>query len=297
MLLTASYLSNNAVMKIIFFIFFILNVFSSTATTLVDTIYINRGVLIAIDGSQFPYLAYNSTPIFQAENTRLMLDAGDTMKLTLVNMDTAAHGFDIKTAGNYKTTIPALSTRNVSFTFLLPGAFIYYDFSEANRYMGLAGMIVVKDKSSSISCFYWNMKEHQKSFNVNVSQGLPVDWSTYYPDYFTINGRSNPKINDDVNARVTGKIGDTIHIYMVNSGQSLHSIHYHGYHSEIIYSSKFPSHVGRLKDTYAIHAMEVVVVELIPDKVGEYPVHDHNLVAVSGGKMYPNGMFLTMLIE
>ena len=127
--------------------------------------------------------------------------------------------------------------------------------------------------------------------------GNTVDWTTYYPDYFTINGNSNPHINADASARVVGNVGDTINIYMVNTGQSLHSIHFHGYHSEILDSSKFPNHIGRSKDTFGIHSMELVVVQMIPHQVGEYPVHDHNLVAVSGGNIYPNGMFLTMLIQ
>jgi FtsP/CotA-like multicopper oxidase with cupredoxin domain len=141
------------------------------------------------------------------------------------------------------------------------------------------------------------MKDHQKSYNMDLSQGFSVDWSDYYPNYFTVNGASNPHINADTNARVVGSVGDTIKIYMVNTGQSIHSMHFHGYHSKIVYSSKYSSHISRIKDTFPVHSMEVVIIELIPDQVGEYPVHDHNLVAVSGGNIYPNGMFVTILIE
>ncbi len=77
----------------------------------------------------------------------------------------------------------------------------------------------------------------------------------------------------------------------------IHSLHFHGYHLKIVFSSKTPSNVGRLKDTFPVHSMESIILELIPDQVGEYPVHDHNLVAVSGGNIYPNGMFLTLLIQ
>ena len=70
-----------------------------------------------------------------------------------------------------------------------------------------------------------------------------------------------------------------------------------GYHLEIISSSENESHEGRSKDTFPIKSSQSMILELIPDKTGEYPVHDHNLVAVSGGGIYPNGMFLTMLIE
>jgi len=52
-----------------------------------------------------------------------------------------------------------------------------------------------------------------------------------------------------------------------------------------------------MKDTFPVYSMETVVLELVPNQVGEYPVHDHNLVAVSGASMYPNGMFLTLLID
>lgn len=255
--------------------------------------------MMAVDSTNIPYFAFNSTPLFDKENERLMIDIGDTMVLTVVNTDTISHGFDIKGNLNIATIIPAFETTVVTFSFPEEGAHIYYDHSasEAFRYMGLGGMIVVKNPNSTGSRFYWNMKEHQKSFNENLNQGLSVDWMTYYPDYFTINGNSNPHINSDPNARVVGQVGDTIHIYMVNTGQSIHSLHFHGYHAEVLYSSKFPNHVGRLKDTFGLHSMEIVIVEMIPHQIGEYPVHDHNLVAVSGGNIYPNGMFLTMLIE
>jgi FtsP/CotA-like multicopper oxidase with cupredoxin domain len=179
------------------------------------------------------------------------------------------------------------------------GTFIYYDplLEEDYRYMGLGGMIVVLNPNSSAQNFYWNLKEHQPSYNDDIYNGLAADWSAYYPTYFTLNGNSNPHINDDESARVVGNVGDTLHVYMVNTGSSIHSIHYHGYHAEIIESTKFPSHVGRNKDTFAIYSMEIVVVELVPFQTGEYPVHDHNLVAVSGGNVYPNGMFLTIRIE
>ncbi|MFT7604741.1 MAG: FtsP/CotA-like multicopper oxidase with cupredoxin domain [Saprospiraceae bacterium] len=286
-------------LKVVFLMAGFFCAIQSYATLIEDTVYINRGVMMTVDSTNIPYFAFNSTPLFEKENTRLILNIGDTMVLTVVNMDTLAHGFDIKGNIGIATNISALEIAIVSFSYQAEGAHIYYDHSasETFRYMGLGGMIVVKNPNVSASRFYWNMKEHQKSFNEDINQGLTVDWTTYYPDYFTINGNSNPHINTDANARVVGNVGDTIHIYMVNTGQSLHSIHFHGYHAKIIYSSKFPNHNGRLKDTFGIHSMEIIVIEMIPHQIGEYPVHDHNLVAVSGGNFYPNGMFLTTLIE
>jgi hypothetical protein len=43
--------------------------------------------------------------------------------------------------------------------------------------------------------------------------------------------------------------------------------------------------------------MQALLLEMVPDKPGRYAVHDHNLVAVSGGGIHPNGMFLIMEIQ
>ena len=291
--------ANSNLLKVALFVLGNVCAMHSFATTIQDTVFINRGQMMAVDSTYIPYFAFNSSSIFNKENSRLIFDTGDTMELTVINTDSLPHGFDIKNSPNIDSVIPANSFAVISFSFDEDGAHIYYDhtFSEGFRYMGLGGMIVSKNASANVQRFYWNMKEHQKEYNETLDQGLAVNWDEYYPEYFTINGNSNPHINTDPIARVVGSVGDTIHIYMVNTGQSLHSIHFHGYHSTIINSTKFPNHVGRSKDTFGVHSMEAVVVELVPDQVGEYPVHDHNLVAVSGGNIYPNGMFLTLLID
>ena len=272
---------------------------SAFAANVDETVYINRGVLTTVDLATMPYFAFNDSATFNQENSRILIDFNDVLTLTIVNTDTTDHAFDVTDYSGAFTLIPANSTVQVVLTFTQAGAHIFYDPSAGGKYayMGLAGMIAVKNPALSSTDFYWNIKEHQKSFNDDLNQGITVDWTNYYPRYFTINGKSNPAINADANARVTGNVGDTLHIYMVNSGHSIHSIHFHGYHAKIIYSSRFPNHVGRSKDTFPVYSMETVVLELVPDKVGEYPVHDHNLVAVSGANLYPNGMFLTLLID
>jgi hypothetical protein len=258
-----------------------------------DTVYINRGAFTAFNGDQFAYLAFNSTAVFHPENSRFVLGLEDTLVLRVINNDNVAHGFAVKNTA-INALLPAGDSSTISFSSAISTCVIYYDPTMDYAYLGLAGMFVVTDHLTN---FFWNMKEHQQAWNDSIAAGGIVDWNAYDPDYFTINGRSNPDINTDTNARVTGSVGDTIHIYMVNTGKSLHSIHFHGYHCTIIASSKFPAHVGRSKDTFPVYSMEIVGLELVPDQVGEYPVHDHNLVAVSGGGMYPNGMFLTLLIE
>jgi FtsP/CotA-like multicopper oxidase with cupredoxin domain len=263
------------------------------ANTISDTLFINRGIFTTITASQFDYLAFNNTSLFSNENHRLIVPIGDTLQLTVINNDTIVHGFAIKnTTINFILGIGISNTISFSNNFASP--FIYYDPLPNHRYLGLAGMVVFTNSSHN---YYWNIKEHQASWNDSITAGNSVNWNNYYPNYFTINGKSNPDINIDTAARVTGNLGDTLYIYMVNTGQSIHSIHFHGYHSEIVFSSYNDAHVGRIKDTFPVLSMESVVLKLVPNQVGEYPVHDHNLSAVSGGNLYPNGMFLTILIN
>lgn len=272
-------------------------VISSMAANISETLYINRGQFMTSDSSTFSYTAFNRSSVFEQENARLVADVNDNFDIKVINNDSIVHGFDIKGYAGVSNTIQPGDSIIVACSFSSESVFIYYDNLNypTNAYMGLASMIVVS--SNQHSKFYWNIKEHEKQFNDTISSGYAVDWQEYYPDYFTINSKSNPDINTDIDARITGNIGDTIDIYMINTGQSIHSIHYHGYHSEIIHSSKFPHHQGRLKDTFAVYPMEIVRLQMVPDQEGEYPVHDHNLVAVSGGNIYPNGMFLTILIQ
>lgn len=274
-----------------FLSFFLIN--SSFGLTSYDTLYINRGIFNAYNGVTFDYLAFNESIQFDQENKRVILALGDTIQLTIINNDTVVHGFAIKDFGIPYTINPG-SDIQVEYYSLTESATIFYDPIADFAYLGLAGMIVTTNHNKN---FFWNMKDHQSEWNDLIAQGGLVNWNDYYPDYYTINGKSNPNINLDANARVTGAINDTIHIYMVNTGQSIHSIHFHGYHLKVLQSTKNPEHVNRIKDTFPVDGMELIKLELIPHQNGEYPVHDHNLVAVSGGQIYPNGMFLTILIQ
>jgi FtsP/CotA-like multicopper oxidase with cupredoxin domain len=162
--------------------------------------------------------------------------------------------------------------------------------------MGLAGMISVNMPIDS-KIYFWNLKEHQTQFSAALTQKIKVDWGKYYPDYFTINGLSFPDLQNDVSAKPTGKVGERILIAITNTGQSKHSIHFHGYHSKVIATTSNLMMVNDSKDTFPLESMSGLLLEMIPDKPGKYSVHDHNLVAISGGSMHPNGMFLMMEIE
>ena len=277
------------------FSIFILFASSGLAVEL-DTIFINRGTYTTIDSNQWTFLAFNSSPAFSSQNTVIKLLESDSLQLTVVNNDSVAHGFEVKGKGGVSSIAPG-DTAYTSYSFSDENVFVYHDplSSSNSRGLGLGGMIHVA--KANRTAFYWNIKELQSDWIEDLAQGLPVDWTTYYPDYFLINGRSHPDITQDATARAEGSVGDTIHIAISNTGNSDHSIHFHGYHCEILKSSFDTKWVGRMKDTFPIQPLETLLLQLVPHQVGEYPVHDHNLVAVSAGGIYPNGMFLTLLIQ
>jgi FtsP/CotA-like multicopper oxidase with cupredoxin domain len=276
-------------------ILFLLNSASSDAATVNTSLYILRDSIHFADGTSLPYATFNESNSFSATNARIVVNLGDQLDLWVVNFDSDPHEFRIQGETN-TVSIPVGDSVQVLYNCNTEGVYIFHDpmnFPD-NASVGLSGMLVVKNTSHA--GFYWNLKEHQEGNNATVFAGSSPDWTTYYPAYFTINGKSAPSINGDADARVVGNVNDTLYIYIANTGQSIHSMHLHGYHATIVYSSKDPSHVGWSKDSMPIFPSETIVLELVPDKPGEYPVHDHNLIGTTGGGQYGQGMFTTLLI-
>lgn len=268
----------------------------ANASIVNESLYIMADSLETVDGNTLPYKTFNQEPVFTQTNPVLELEVGDTLDLWVYNLDTVVHEFTLTNSPS-DTVIQPGDSVFVQKVFENMGVYIYYDpmTQPLNVAMGLGGMIVVRDES--LAGFFWNIKEHDSTWNVQFSMGQLVDPSTYDPGYFTINGNSNPDINSDPTARIVGQVGDTLMLFVANTGQSAHSIHFHGYHATIVFSSHNANHLGREKDTFPIYPQEALTLRLVPDKPGEYPVHDHNLVAVMADNVYPNGMFSTILIS
>ena len=283
-------------MSKILVIFFVLFCSWTYSATINEKLYILSDSIEAFNGSKFPYKTFNLTNSFDQSNPFIELNLNDSLILWVVNKDNVVHDFEIKG----KTGVQTIAV-NDSIQLLLKmdqaGSYIYRDPSMnlEQSYLGLSGTILIKDHN--FASFKWNIREHDSTWNVILNNAGSVNWGEYDPEYFTINGVSNPMINSNNDARIVGNVGDTLYLYISNCGRSVHSIHLHGYHAEIMQSSQFPNHVGREKDTFPISPDETLIIRIIPDKAGEYPVHDHNLVAVSGNNIYPNGMFITMLIS
>ena len=282
-------------MRVVVLIFVLLCTSVVQAATVNESLYILKDSITVSSGEKLPYLTFNASPTFNTTNARIVLSPGDVLDLWVYNMDASLHHFEIRGETSSQSILPGDSI-HVVHTFSDNGIHVFHDpLNYPNQAsLGLGGMIVVRDHSNS--SFYWNIKEHHRGQSDSILSGGTVDWTQYSPEFYTINGNSNPHINQDTNARVTGTVGDVIYIYVTNTGQSIHPLHFHGYHVELMASTRTPSHVGRMKDSQGIYPGEGVVFRLIPDKEGEYPVHDHNLVTTTGANVYPLGLFTTILI-
>ena len=278
---------------ILFGVFFSIQSF---AITINKKIFILSDSLETVNGQKMPYITFNESNMFTQSNPIIEIQIGDSLSLWVVNHDSITHNFGIKNSNLLTQIIPSGDSVLIGERFLTIGTYIYYDPLDfpKNSYLGLSGMIVVKNHNHA--SFYWNIKEHITDWNQTLVTNGSVNWSTYYPKYFTINGVSNPNINLNTDARIVGTVGDTLILNISNTGQSIHSLHFHGYHGVILFSSKNSNHQGREKDTFPIYPMETLTLMIVPDKEGEYPIHDHNLVAITGNNIYPNGMFTTILI-
>jgi hypothetical protein len=280
-----------------FTLFFVLFLNFSFGATINKKLYILGDSLSTVTNGKIPYITFNEVNSFDQKNPIINLNINDSLLIWVINKDNIIHDFEVNGMAGSSASVPVNDSVLISLKFTSIGCFIYQDPSNYPNqvYLGLGGMINVKDHNHS--SFYWNIKEHDSTWNVSIRGGTSVNWANYKPEYFTINSVSNPDINLDPNARITGNVGDTIYVYFANTGRSIHSLHLHGYHATIRYSSQHPSHIGRSKDTFPIEPGETLIISFIPDKTGEYPVHDHNLVAVSGNNLYPNGMISTILIN
>ena len=284
--------------KIILGLFILIVPFVSSSATLDVRLVISSGQISLSGGANVPGKTYSTNTSFQQSSDILIWTQNDDVNLRVVNFDTEDHGFVVEGYANYGS-IPAGDSVEQNILLSNTGIFRYYDplNSPYNEYLGLNGIIHIKAATDNSPYFYWDIHEFQSAWNTSILGGGTPLLSDYNPEYFTINGNSSPDINTDPTARVIGSVGNEFKVVLVNNGLSIHSLHFHGYHLVIEHDSNNPISVGREKDTFPIYPKESLILSCTPDKEGEYPVHDHNLVAVTGGGIYANGMFSTLLIS
>lgn len=277
-----------------------LNLSISSAKTIYKSLYINQGEFKTIIQSvKFPSHAFNESPTFSQVNSLITAEMGDSLILTIQNNHNVNHQFFIQDISSSAIDIASNSSKVYKLKLTKKGCFIYYDPSNApvNRYLGLGGMLVVKSANDSSKSFYWNIKEHTPNFNKLLSSGQMVNWENYYPDYFTVNSFSHPESETDTLATIKGSVGDTITIYLCNTAVAEHAMHFHGFHVDIMETNQNKKLESMSKDSFPLKSMQTMILRLVLDKKGAYPVHDHNLLAMTGGSVHPYGMMVLIHVD
>jgi len=280
---------------IVLFLLIFCGIYSAVTTN--KKLYINRGVFTTVKNTTFPFLAFNSDTSFNQLNQVIVVNIGDTLAITIINNDFEPHGFSVKSTSINFSNINPGDSAHFNLTSNIHSAFIYFDNLNYPKYsyLGLSGIIYFKSPGANHS-YFWNIKEHQTSYSNSLAAGSSVNWNNYQPDYYTINSKSFPDLQIDTMAKINAHVGDTVYIVVVNTGQSAHSLHFHGFHTLSIFSNTKILKSGWDKDTWGMYSMDILILRMIPDKPGRYSVHDHNLVAITGGNTHPNGMFTIMEI-
>lgn len=265
----------------------------------VDTIYvfIESGTLALANGQSATYTVYSDEPSFKNNSKLIIKEEGAVVCFKVKNNDVNQHGFEVQGYGSIPSIAPG-TTALLNETLNSSGVFRYFDPINYpyNAHIGLSGTLHVKATTDQIKYYYWDIREHETNWNSQiVSGGSPV-LTSYDPNQFTINGNIHDGIELDTLAKITGNVGTEYRLVVVDHGLSIHSLHFHGYHGTILFSSKNVTHVGREKDTFPVYPEEILIVSITPDKPGEYPVHDHNLIAVTSGGLYHAGMITTLVI-
>jgi hypothetical protein len=271
-------------------LFSVLNL-SINANTVYDTLYIQRAVHM-IGPYATHFCTFSSSETFDIKNKNFTLSTDDLLHLTIINSDTVMHTFTINDIFESNNILPPADTLTVELQFSNPGTYAYYSDFPYGKGLGASGIISVG--WAHHQNFFWNLFDQDVALSEELANGNALGPpANYRPELFLINNLSYPATTSDMDVLIMGMVGDTLIINIHNSGKMNHTIHFHGYHVKILHAKKYQHYIGWIKDSFPVLIDEVMTVELIPDKPGMFPVHDHNLVTVTT-IAYPGGM-MTML--
>ena len=229
----------------------------ANAATITKTYYITQGSIAQADGTSVFFKGYSSSATtLNVPAESLIVQAGDTVQITISNKLSTAHSFVIDGIVD-SGSISGGQSKTISFVASTPGSYLFYDNLNApyNRVIGLHGGLAVMPTGSSNTLYsgsptfkkqlFWILNEVDPAWNTRIQNGLTPN-TTFKPRYFTINGLSArppgaPGYADpakdsgyDPRTKLSGYIGDRTLIRCLNAGMCTHSLHWHANHLEYL---------------------------------------------------------------
>ena len=250
-----------------------------------DTLWIVPGG-VGLAGDTLAALRFCGEPSFQPTNETL---DGDLTTAVVWNLDSVTHSLELSATLGVMWLVNPGEFVEIDLSSVEQGTYRLWVGSERGKTLGLGTM--VRAGWNDLPHYEWNLNDWDPAETWTVAEGGSLDpLQEYVPRQFTINDRHFPNTLADTSAYVQTSVGEAVYISIVNQGRLDQVLHFHGYHVDVLQSSAHANRVGWSKDTVPIKAGECVVVLLDPNQPGEYPVHAHNLVAVTNAGFYPGGM-------
>ncbi len=246
-------------------------------------------------GSSHPVLRFLATADAFGSNAVVDLEANAPLAASVANLDSVDHVLVIDDVDWAGVEIPAGDTVAFEWPALPMGSYRYHLDGERGNYLQASG--VLRSGIDAEHAFVWHVADLEAAVLDTVAAGGAWNAATYTPDFFTINEAHYPHTLDDPRALVSVQLGDSAIISVANAGQMDHVFHFHGFHVEILQSTRSPERVGWLKDSVPVRRGEGLTLLLVPDQTGTYPVHDHNLIAVTNAGFYPGGMLTQIIVS
>jgi FtsP/CotA-like multicopper oxidase with cupredoxin domain len=255
----------------------------------------------------------------------LEVNEGDEVHVTLTNIGPAKegikrlahtihwHGLDTNQANDgVPHTAPAIQVGE-SFTYQFKathaGTYFYHCHVDTVEHlqMGMHGAFVVHAKDGAKQAwtdgpafdkqYVFHLNEIDPVWHKAVEEGKPYDRTNFHPRYWTINGKAFPDTMGDPEAEITGNVGETVLVRIVNSGYQTHAFHLHGHHFKVVASDGRPLQTPIEKDTINIGAGERYDLLVTFTQSGDFPFHSHNIIDNTNNGIYPGGMHTMTLVS
>ena len=273
-------------------------VLNSTLIVGQDTLWINASTWTP-QATSMPVLRLNDAPEFNIKNAPVFRSANQESSVVIVNTDTVEHNFAVWAEDPMGiSSIGAQDTLDINLPAVAAGTYGCGLIDVKGRWLGAQSLFASESITDTLPTFLWNLAEWDVNrMNAIAENGDPADFENYIPQYFTINEAMHPATLEDSTAWVTLPVNTSALIRIHNAGAMDHVLHFHGFHVSILSSTHHPERVGWSKDTQPLKVNEGMTVLLHADQAGSYPVHDHNLIAVTNAGLYPGGMLIQIQVD
>jgi len=273
--------------------FFLLSIKGGFA--LEQTLYINKAE-ITVGTADVSFCSFNETEELTAYNKVINLPFGEQLELIVHNTDSLPHTFTIDGIIETENVIDGGLSATFTLDFPSEGTYRYYSDVSYGKSIGANGIVLVGFDASPN--YYWNLFDLNKDLTDQLANtSVPSIVPPYQPELFLINGAHFPNTLDDPSALIEMELNDEVIISVINGGNMDHVLHFHGFHVLILEASVQSIRTNWIKDSVVMKKGEALTLKLIGNQVGVYPVHDHNLIAVTNTGFYPGGMLTQIIVS